>query len=239
MNKSPTYYDLIEACRQTACPVCQLVQRGVQGYLKSLFYENVNDPETRLGLRETMGFCHDHAWLLLDAEIGDALGVSIIYHDVLGFTLKRLSQTDADFRTRWRFAKLLRRVFTRLAARRSRTAQIFFPVKHCPVCLERDTTTRLVIDALADSLTDEAMTQALAASSGLCLPHLSMTFERVRDIHAHDYLLAVTQDRLGDLRQELAEFIRRNDYRFHDEQIGAEGTAWRRVVGIVVGEKGQ
>lgn len=236
MDKTHTYHELIKSCSQPGCPICQLVKKAVQGYLKSLFYENVNDPETRLELRQTLGFCYEHAWLLLDEEIGDALGTAIIYHDVVNFTIKHLTQAREDFLARQgRAAKLLPKWRTHDAS----LANALHPKKRCPVCSQRDMTTKLIMGVFTNSLTDNAFCQTLRTSPGLCLPHLGMAFEQVKDSRGYDNLLQISQEQLTNLRHELAEFIRKNDYRFRDEKIGAEGTAWRRVIGMIVGEKGK
>jgi hypothetical protein len=126
---SSTYHDLLAACNQPGCPACTLVQRAVQGYLKSIFYENVNDPETRLELRHTLGFCSDHAWLLLDTEIGDALGTSIIYHDVVGFVLKGMRRADEETRARRGVAAAQQRASRTWAPQECRQ---YLPAGVCP-----------------------------------------------------------------------------------------------------------
>jgi hypothetical protein len=239
MDKTHTYHELIKLCAEPGCPICRFVGRGVQGYLKSLFYENVNDPETRLELRHTRGFCADHARLLLDNEIGDALGTAIIYHDVVNFTLKGMAQADREAGTQTGLVTRLKKFLPRWAVRGNPLATALRPTWRCPVCIERDTTTRLTVDVFAAALSDDAFCQAFRSSPGLCLPHLAQTFECISDARGYENLLAISQGQLGFLKQELAEFIRKNDYRFRDEKIGAEGTAWRRVIGVVVGEKGK
>jgi hypothetical protein len=49
-------------------------------------------------------------------------------------------------------------------------------------------------------------------------------------------LVGSTRARLESMQAQLAEFIRKNDYRFHGESIGAERDAWQRAVRKVVGE---
>lgn len=238
MDKTHTYHELIRFCAAPGCPICRFVAGSVQGYLKSLFYENVNDPETRLELRHTRGFCYDHAWLLLDGEVGDALGMAIIYHDVLNFTIKEMSQADQDFRARKNWRARLKGVLSAWGAH-GILATALRPHRPCPVCAERDTTTHLTVEVFTSALTDETFCQAFRTSAGLCLPHLAMTFERVGNARGYENLVDISQVQMNNLRQELAEFIRKNDYRFRDEKIGAEGTAWRRVIGMIVGEKGK
>jgi hypothetical protein len=81
------------------------------------------------------------------------------------------------------------------------------------------------------------MIQALQASDGLCLAHLRLALEHVRDQSASDQLLLIHREKLENLRSELSEFIRKNDYQAMKEGFGREGDAWLRAVGMVVGKR--
>ena len=85
-----TSYKLLEACREPGCPICRLEQQGVERYLDNQFYENVNNPAWRDHLRASHGFCHEHSWLGVNKRLGDALGFSIIYHDIVNNLLRSL-----------------------------------------------------------------------------------------------------------------------------------------------------
>src|SRR5512145_3089731 len=204
MDKTHTYHELIRFCAEPGCPICRFVGHTVQGYLKSLFYENVNDPETRLQLRLTHGFCYDHAWLLLEGEIGDALGTAIIYHDVVNFTVKGIAQADQDFRAHKNWRARLKGVLSAWGSRGGHLAKAMRPTRHCPVCAERDDTTRLTMEVFTSALTDEAFCQAFRTSPGLCFPHLDMAFEQVSDARGYENLVDISQAQLSALRQELA-----------------------------------
>lgn len=82
------FHKLLEACREPGCPVCRLEQESVERYLDNQFYENVNSPGWREHLRLSLGFCREHAWLGVEKRLGDALGYSIIYHDILNNLLR-------------------------------------------------------------------------------------------------------------------------------------------------------
>ena len=97
---SSTSYDLIEACQQRGCPICRLEQRAVERYLDSLFYESVNDPKLRERLRDSLGFCREHAWLAIDKRLGNALGFAIIYRDVINNVLRKLGNENVPPVTR-------------------------------------------------------------------------------------------------------------------------------------------
>jgi len=115
MANNPTYFALLDACRQPCCPVCRVVHRSVQRYLSGLFYERVNDGWVRSDLRKSLGFCRAHAWLVLDQNLGDALGVAIIYHDILGMILKRLPKAASPLPSQGRLLTWMRRVPRRMA----------------------------------------------------------------------------------------------------------------------------
>src|SRR3972149_3490349 len=77
-----SYFDVIDACARPGCPFCRLSEETVNRYLGAILYENVNDPGTRDQLRSSLGYCNEHAWRLT-ATSGSALGVAIIYEDLL------------------------------------------------------------------------------------------------------------------------------------------------------------
>jgi hypothetical protein len=85
---------LMEALGQPGCPACRLAARAERRFLETLFYEQVTDPEMRERLRRSSGFCGQHTAMVL--RLGDALGCSIIYADLLDEASKTLKGGDAD-----------------------------------------------------------------------------------------------------------------------------------------------
>jgi hypothetical protein len=75
----------------------------------------------------------------------------------------------------------------------------------------------------------------LQASDGLCLPHLQLALEQVRDVSAVEKLLTIQREKLEKLKNELAEFIRKSDYQLIDQGFGPEGDAWLRAVSMIAG----
>lgn len=206
-----TFHDLLEACGRTGCPLCRLEGRSVERYIDSLFYESVSDIKTRNQLRASLGFCRDHARLALDRRLGDALGFAILYHDSINNLLRGLDRDSA------------------IAA--------LTPQKECLVCRHRDETRRLLLRTLVTGLGDPGLADAFRASDGLCVPHLRDAFREAREPAARDLLLTLHRAKLETLRGELAEFIRKNDYRFAHEGFGAEGDSWRRAVEKLTGNR--
>ena len=221
---SSTVFNLLEACREPGCPLCRLEVRSVERYLDNQFYENVNSPKWRDGLRASLGFCHEHAWLGVNKRLGDALGYSIIYRDILNALLKQLND-DASRRR------------VSLRERIDKMLDIFMPRKRCPVCEKRDEARHILIDVLVEEIKTPEMIEALRASDGLCLPHLRVTLEHIRDVPDCEKIVNIQREKLESLSAELSEFIRKNDYQSAHEGFGKEGDAWLRAIQMVVGRR--
>jgi hypothetical protein len=230
-------YNLLEACREPGCPVCRLEQQSVERYLDSHFYESVNSPAWRERLRLSLGFCHEHAWLGVNQRLGDALGFAILYHDVVSTVLSRLNEDAKPGGSSRRWTSRLRQIpeQARLVAEKMLSA--LTARKRCPVCEARDETTAMLLSTLVEALAAAEMTEALRASDGLCLPHLQQAFERSRDRAVCEQLFAIQREKLDRLQEELAEFIRKNDYQQIGTGFGDEGDAWLRAIAMVTGSR--
>jgi uncharacterized protein DUF6062 len=234
---SSIVYNLLEACREAGCPICRLEQKSVERYLDNQFYENVNSPKWRDRLRASLGFCHEHAWLGVNQRLGDALGYSIIYRDIINSLLTQLNDNNSPAPSPRRRTSLLRQIpeATRKMIEKILTA--LTPRKHCPVCEHRDETTHSILAVLVEELETPEMMNALQASEGLCLPHLRLALGHIKDLSACETLLTIHRAKLESLRAELAEFIRKNDYQAIKEGFGKEGDAWLRAIGMIAGNR--
>jgi hypothetical protein len=125
-------------------------------------------------LRASLGFCHEHAWLGVDQRLGDALGYTIIYHDIVNTLLNQLSNDDKPAQTSRGWASLLRQIPEQVRGMIEKMLYAFTPRKRCPVCEYRDEATRTALTVLAEELKTPEMTEALQTSEGLCLPHLRL-----------------------------------------------------------------
>lgn len=76
------FFSLVDAARSPGCMFCRLIGSQTRKYLETLLYENVNDGGFRKEWRASKGFCHRHAWMLADSQ--DALGIAILYQDLIG-----------------------------------------------------------------------------------------------------------------------------------------------------------
>lgn len=234
--------DLYEAFKQPGCPVCQVVVQSVSHYIRSVFYEKINDRELRADLRESRGFCVRHAWQTLQPGLGDALGGAILYQDILTDILREFpeaapveGQSNLSGQNRW-LAGLVKTGQKERVGRAKKVEDAVRPKKLCPVCQQREELHEIVLAELLEGLAEESMQVPYRDSFGLCLPHLSKAVAIVEDAGLQGELIQVSRSKMEGLRSELGEFIRKNDYRFTGEAFGPERDAWARAVRLVAGE---
>jgi hypothetical protein len=232
-----TAYNLLEACRKSGCPICNLEQESAERYLDNHFYENVNSPAWRDRLRSSLGFCHEHAWLGVNQRLGDALGFAMIYRDVIETILRGLDAGSNRTPPARRWAILPGQNPDQAQSASGRMLSVLQPSARCPACERRDETTHTLLSVLAKELQNAEMTEALQASDGLCLPHLQLTLKYVKEVSVSEMLLDIHQAKLRSLSAELAEFIRKNDYQLIEHGFGREGDAWLRAIAMVTGNR--
>ena len=230
--KNITYLDLIEACGKPGCLVCTLTQEMVESYIRMLFHEHINDPPSRDKLRYSYGLCYQHSWLAIDGQLGNALGVAIISHDVIGKLLQDLSELDVD---QGRFAKLKKLVQN--GAGKDQRQSWLIPEKECPVCLHQELVEERVLKTLVGSIQKKELSKAIQESDGLCLPHLRQSLVRSASTESLQRLLSLARERWSKLQDELSEFIRKNDYRFSKEGFGVERNSWLRATEALKGNR--
>ena len=209
----------------------------MERYLDNKFYESVNSVEWRDDLRDSLGFCHEHAWLAVDRRFGDALGFSIIYRDLINSILKRLSEDNRLSSGPQRWTSALKQIPEQVRSKIRQSLSALTPRTRCPVCEHREETTRRLVSVLVEELEQPNMTDALESSDGLCLPHLRLALENIKDGSAHDTLIEIHREKLEGLRSELSEFIRKNEYQVVQESFGSEGNAWLRAISMITGSR--
>jgi hypothetical protein len=207
MAQIETYDALIEACQQDGCPFCRLEHAADLRYLERLFYAQVNDYAVRQQLRASLGLCGEHAQMALNEAQGQALGLAIIYDDLLRLALEQIDKQPA----------------------------VLPAQKKCPACENRDEINTRALSEISSHILAGEMQAALKASQGLCFAHLRQALGLMRDPVKRKALLAIQREIMLGLRSELAEYIRKNDYRFMGEALGPERDAWIRAVRMMAG----
>ena len=105
----------------------------------------------------------------------------------------------------------------------------------CGVCAYLRETEARYVDAMAASLVWPEVQTAFQASPGLCVPHIQRLIRRARRGTDHWVRMACAAH-LDPLISELAEIIRKHDYRYAAEPWGEEADAWRRAAARWAGE---
>jgi hypothetical protein len=218
-NHTP-YFELRDALLAGGCPMCRLGNRAATGYMSGALYEGMTVPSVRNRLRAAQGLCRRHGWQLVRLRTSN-LGTAIVYRDVLADLIAALDDPASGGRGG-------------LFGRQS-SAGLPEPQLPCPACeTEKDEAMRTG-DVLRAHLGDSVIEAAFRSAGGLCLPHLRLILGRAGRTEAQT-LRAWQMAAYRELRGELDELIRKHDYRFAGEPIGAEGDAWLRAMARVVGE---
>jgi hypothetical protein len=222
--KPPSRTDLDDAYAAVGCPVCSLLTRSERRYIDATLYEHVTDVKWRSEVRAARGFCALHAQHVLTAS-RSALGVSLVTADILKTLRETLPTTVGGGGALGR----LRSAFSGGDASGG-----VRPQQRCPICTYINELGAVYIASLLDDVTTERGHTAYSRSVGLCLPHLVAAMDRggpgLATVTAHQ---AVAWERL---ETELNEFIRKNDYQWSGEPVGAERDAWRRALLLLSGE---
>lgn len=98
----------------------------------------------------------------------------------------------------------------------------------CGVCAHVKEAEARYLDALAAALVWPEVQKAFEASDGLCVPHIQRLIRRARRGTEH-WVRLTCAGHLEPLISELAEVIRKHDYRYAAEPWGGEADAWRRA----------
>lgn len=223
----PLQIELREAMDGWGCPLCKLAQKAEQAFIESLNYERVLDLKTRDALKASRGLCERHSQDWRHVQ-GAALGLAIVYRVTI---LDLLRDTEGDEENRRGFLGL--RSHNRSPDQIADALEAQAP---CPACeIGKGTAVRFA-ELLVDDLSDPSVQHLLQNCGGLCLPHLRMTLRQNGAQRSAATLIAVHREAWSILMAELEEFIRKNDYRFREEEMTPqEETSWTRVLDVIVG----
>lgn len=222
MSSNRLYTELIQACAKPGCPLCHLSLTFARRYLDAVLHEQVNDTEVRANLRAARGYCNTHAWMLSEGR-GIVLSVAILQHDLLNTVIQATDPSPQGRDARRSARHILQRLH---------------PTAECPACVNQRTMEDLALQTMLEHLSDPQLAAALDQTPGLCLPHFARALELVTHHDQLDRLLHFQRAALTRLRDQLAELIRKHDYRYTDLELGPEGNSWQRALGIMAGERG-
>lgn len=200
--------DFIDRCAQPGCPICALVSRAELRTLQVYCAEGAGDEIRRADVRAARGLCVRHSDQLQDAR--DAMAAAVTAFDVLTNLQRDLGNAPV---TGWRRTRMYK------------------PLP-CPVCRDVRRYDRAVCAGVIAWADQTELLTALAASNGICAPHLRWIRDNTTVPPAFIEAQATAWARL---HAELAEFIRKRDDRFRHEGDADERDAWKRVWRIISG----
>lgn len=204
MPLTPSQFNLVQSLKRGTCCICHCVNSDLRRYFDTLIYENINDSGTRATILRSRGFCREHTRDL--QRMGDALGQSILYSDLIGQLIGHLSQRESNSSDK------------------------------CPACTKTDELTKWYITGLVDGLRNESFMDAYTHSGALlCLPHFSSVIKSCTSYRTAKTIVDLQRESMCELKNELDEFIRKSDYRFSGEPFGRERDAWIRAAHFLVG----
>ncbi len=227
------YFDLIETLPTRGCAICTLVLRDTDSFLDSLLYERVMELETHQAFRARRGLCNEHSWQLLRYK-GGALGIAVLYQATLDEVLKALEQPAAE-RLQPGFA---RRFAGSADPGGKAVAQRLSATDDCSACKLLAESEARYVDTFSQHIGDERLQQTYSDSDSLCLPHFRLVAGKVRATSDLQQLVGMQKAIWNRLKNELAIFIDKNDYRQLNEKMGPEGDSWKRAIAQMSGERG-
>ncbi len=204
--------------------LCRLSYESTYRYLDAWKYELFTDVDLQKELRRSLGFCHTHTWQL--AQMGAALPLAQNYRSILSDTMSQL-QAAEDAVSGSRF----RRFFdTKQEVQRPQ----------CLACRQQEAEEVHLVHTLRHAILDAAFYTTFTNSDGLCLHHLQLASELKMNDTPGNWLSQLRKGQITCLQRldaQLAEMIRKHDYRFKEEEKGPEMASWLQAAGLVASEK--
>jgi len=224
-SRNSIRWDLDHALAQSGCSICHLTQKGITRFLDGLLYENVNDPEIRHHVTQALGFCNRHAWQIRSMH-ASALGMAMLNRDALNQWQRQLAsphkpsgrESEKQFRKQIAHANHAR--------------------EKCLACQRQNEIEQRYVETLIEALPEPDFAERFHQSAGLCRPHFAQVCDAATRVETLETLREFQMEINNRLVAELDELIRKNDYRFISEGLGAEGDAWIRAIARLGGAEG-
>jgi hypothetical protein len=228
------FFRLVGACATARCPVCACLADDSRRAVDAMLGDHVTDPQTRAELYAAWGFCSWHAVSLADG--GGATGAAIVFEDLLRRCGERFAvgaPTSPGRRASWRglLAKLTRRGGQAAPA----VVSEYRERRRCRICARLAASERAYIEAIVQFAGDAELTAAYERSAGLCVPHLTAVVAHAPGAPAVSALVETTLHHWQTLRVQLAEFVRKHEYRATEAISPEEAGSYRRAAETLAG----
>ena len=239
--------NLLEAMKKPGCPACRIFRQAAERALESFLWENVNEPDARQGILDSLGFCPAHTRVMVAREMYTSslpLGTNIIYEHlgrVVAGELKALRPGSASGKlSGW--SGEVRGLLGKAGLVKPGGGPLH-PRGECPACTSGNNGAQNALHVLFEEAQKEGEVLDLyLKSDGLCLPHLRDSIER----HSGAYPKAVqriiddTVQRLEAQSKDMKAYIRKANWAYRDEKLTEEeDTAWRKTLTFFTGLGGE
>jgi len=221
------YHDLLRDLQEPGCPVCRGANEGARRYLDALLWEFVNDVSTRQRLRASHGICREHTVLALAvvSEQAGSMGVAILYGDFIAHVTDEIENLLGPSPTG-----------SRLRRKHPRSFDGADPHLGCAACEAAHRVARNYLAILSSSDREsEIGAEARRDLRFLCLPHLRLGLEIAPDRTGAANLFEIYARGAHEAIRDLAQYVRKQDYRHRDEPRGRETDSWIRAAYLMVG----
>jgi hypothetical protein len=231
MNKGLIWITLRQGLEEPGCPICNILADGIRRGFSYFLDEGVLDPEMRVRLIESNGWCPRHTLLLLTVEREqrpDHLGSATVYESLLEAVQRRLDEARRE----------LRKSASPPSARRRRqntrrVVDSFLPRSQCPACdseaQREDAEAGFLVETLFDPQLGPELKQLYENSEGLCYRHLVGCLQRCASPEQAAELLDLERPKWRLLAAEVVDYARKHEHRYHQEPFGDEIDAWARA----------
>jgi hypothetical protein len=239
MNKGLTWITLRQGLEEPGCPICNILADGTRRNFSYFLDEGVLDPEIRLRLTESNGWCPHHTLLLLTAEHQehpDHLGSATVYESLLEAVRRRLDEA------RRRFGRSAPEHSVRRRRRELlEIASALVAPRHCPACeseeQREDAEAGFFVETLFDPELGAEFRQLYEKSEGLCYRHLVGCVQRCTSPEQAAELLDLERPKWRLLVPEVVDYARKHEHRYHQEPFGNEIDAWARAARKLAGHR--
>jgi len=211
MNKDITYLHIKRALETAKeCFLCTFEDELERKYVNTYLHELVMDASSRQKIIESRGFCNHHSYkMLIEAskpESSDGHGMALVMKSVIEQLIQDIHKQSKKIKEP---AKIEREV-----------SQILSNDERCPACIRIDEFILMYIKEFLEILSKDDYTflKLFSESMGFCLPHYatvldvalnrSSLFSKVVKL-----IVNVEETNLRKIDEQLAEYIRRQDYR--------------------------
>jgi len=239
MNKGLTWITLRQGLEEPRCPICNILAEGTRRSFSYFLDEGVLDPEMRVRLIESNGWCPRHTLLLLTVEREqhpDHLGSATVYEGLLEAVQRRLEKARHR----------LREPTTQVSPRRKRqqvrrVADTLSSSSPCPACeseeQREDAEVGFLVDTLFDPQLGPELKEFYEKSEGLCYRHLVGCLQRCASPDQAAELLDLERPKWHSLAAEVVDYARKHEHRYHQEPFGDEIDAWARAARKLAGHR--